>query len=509
VKLLGDVENSTCMKHKNGINYCFNNRNNRVIKMSYALYIGKNHTVDGLSYLAGYGDEPSSHWIEIINRAEYSAGNAISVGVNSDADMPGQRIEIPQVAETARHIRVSYTYYKGVPPPITNGGLNEYGVAIRDVWSPSRAELIAITNANQTGPNYSDLARLILERAKTARQAVQLIGELIAQYGESTYGGNSHLIADSDEAWVVIQFAGSQGLWAAERLGASSIRASRPGYILNIPVGEPDHEDFLYSDNLVSFAIQQGWYVPGEPFNVNAIYGDNKGRWEGVQWIEGEMIKRSERSTKIGIVDVMWAIRTTKLTGDTAGYGQVVPLLADIAPELRVLWHAHIGALAAPFLPTYMGVTNVPEEFRQHRYLSIGESSRFLDARHFDQGEPESRSRVPQAIESTRSATAIFKRLLYLLVQHGDEFLPEVTDCWEKLEADLISQQGAIVRIAQILLDQPELELAQKYLTYYNNTEFMKALQLGEILAASMEARTRLKYGIKESDVIRSFEQIW
>src|SRR4051812_29969101 len=33
--------------------------------MSYGLYIGKNLTGDGIAYLAGYGDEPSSHWLEI------------------------------------------------------------------------------------------------------------------------------------------------------------------------------------------------------------------------------------------------------------------------------------------------------------------------------------------------------------------------------------------------------------------------------------------------------------
>ena len=34
--------------------------------MSYGLYIGKNLTADGHAWLAGYGDEPSSHWLEII-----------------------------------------------------------------------------------------------------------------------------------------------------------------------------------------------------------------------------------------------------------------------------------------------------------------------------------------------------------------------------------------------------------------------------------------------------------
>ncbi len=217
--------------------------------MSYALYIGKNHTKDGYAFLAGYGDEPSSHWLEIIPRKEHTDECMVLIGVGADADMPGVRTEIPQVTETARHIRVSYSYYKGVPAPITNGGLNEHGVAVRDVWSTSRDELIAMTPDKQTGLNYSDFACTVLERARSARDGVELIGQLIAEHGESTYGGNSHIIADANEAWVVIQFAGGKGLWLAERLGDDSIRASRPGYIGEVPVNEHEHPDFLYSEN--------------------------------------------------------------------------------------------------------------------------------------------------------------------------------------------------------------------------------------------------------------------
>ena len=76
--------------------------------------------------------------------------------------------------------------------------------------STSRAALIEMTPTDQSGPNYSDLARLVLERARTAREGVALIGALIAEHGYSTYGGNSHLIADPDEGWVVIEFAGGK-----------------------------------------------------------------------------------------------------------------------------------------------------------------------------------------------------------------------------------------------------------------------------------------------------------
>jgi dipeptidase len=475
--------------------------------MSYGLYIGKNLTADGLAYLAGYGDEPSSHWLEIVPRRPHQDGETVTVGVTPGADLPGLLIEIPQVAETARHIRVSYSYYKGVPSPLTNGGLNEHGVAVRDIWSTSRDELIALTPPTQTGPNYSDLARLVLERAKTARQGVELIGALIDAHGYSDYGGNSHLIADPDEAWVVIECSGGRKLWAAERLGADSIRASRPGFIGEIPVDRAS-PDFLHSPNLVSFAREQGWYGGGS-FDFNKIYGDGKGRWDGVQWIEAEMRQRAQRPEKIGLADVMWAVRTERLTGDTAGYGQVVPLHHPKHDALRHIWHTQIGAVAAPFVPVFMGVRDVPEEYRQHRYLTAGEDSRFVDLRHANRGNPASLSRVPQGIESTRSAAQVFKRLLYLIFQHEAEFLPGVTATWEAVEGRLRDAQPGLLRTAALLLDAGEPGLAADYLTYYCNTELLKALDLGETLAASIEAGTRARFGFNVGAEPLSPRQIW
>ena len=57
--------------------------------MSYGLYVGRNHTADGVAYLAGYGDEPSSHWLEIVPRRQHSEGATITVGVTPEADLPG------------------------------------------------------------------------------------------------------------------------------------------------------------------------------------------------------------------------------------------------------------------------------------------------------------------------------------------------------------------------------------------------------------------------------------
>lgn len=476
--------------------------------MSYGLYIGRNHTADGIAYLAGYGDEPSSHWLEIVPRAQHATGSAITVGVTPAADMPGRLSEIPQVAETARHIRVSYSYYLGVPAPLTNGGVNEHGVAVRDIWSTSRDELVAMTPKDQTGPNYSDLARIVLERARTAREGVELIGELIARHGYSDYGGNSHLIADPDEAWVVVECAGGQKLWAAERLGPDSIRASRPGYIGVIPVDQPRHPDFLYAPNLVSFAKAQGWHKDGQAFDLNQIYGDGKGRWAGVQWIEAEMRARAAQPEKIELADIFWAVRTERLTGDTAGYGQVVPLIHPPHAALRHLWHTPTAALAAPFTPVFLGATEVPPEYRQHRYLTAGESARFVDLRHAEKGRDDV-SRVPQGVEATRSAVQAGKRLLYLVQRHSELFLPEIAVLWEAVERRRIAAQPGAVDIAETLLAAGKQDRAAEYLTYYMRTELLAALDLVETMVASLEARTRALFGLSDDPTPKSPPQIW
>ena len=474
--------------------------------MSYCLYIGKNLTSNGHAWLAGYGDEPSSHWLEIIPKKKHKTGKKIIVGVTKNADMPGKLIKIPQATKTHKHIRVSYSYYLGVPAPITNGGLNEYGVAVRDIWSKSRNELIKMTPKNQKGPNYSDLARIVLERAKSAREAVTIVSNLIKKYGESTYGGNSHIFADSNEAWVMIQFAGGKGLWAAERLGPNSIRASRPGYIENIPIKEKNNPNFLYSDNLIQFCKKKRWYSGG-PFNVNKILGDGKGRWKGVKWIEEEIKKLAQRPEKIGLQDVMWAIRTTKLTGDTAGYGQIVPLFNPSYNDLRMIWHSPIGAVASPFSPVFMGQTMIPEEFMMHRYLTVGESHKFSDERKLN--EKDTLSIVSQGVESTVSAVYECKRLLYLILQNEKYFLSTTTEIFKDREKKLINKTIQILETAKTLLKKNEKNLCEKILNNFSTTELKNGLKLVQMLSKSMETNIRQTKGFNKNIKPRFFGQIW
>ncbi len=475
--------------------------------MSYGIYIGRNLTADGTAYLAGYGDEPSSHWLEICPRAMHAPGSTITVGVTPQADMPGQLSQIPQVAETLRNMRVSYSYYLGVPAPLTNGGLNECGVAVRDIWATSRAELRAMTPKDQTGPNYSDLARIVIERARTAREGVDLIAGLIAEYGYSTYGGNSHIIADPDEAWVVIEFAGGKGLWCAERLGPDSIRASRPGYIGAIPATPTD--DVQFPPHFFETAREMGWWSPEDgPFHVNHVYGDGKHRWDGVAWIEDEMRRRAARPGKITLEDVFWSISTERLTGDTAGYGQVVPLAHPDHDALRMMWHAPVGPVTAPLLPVFLGQASVPPAYRQHRYLTTGESHRFLDRRK-EEADPDTVSLVPQGIETGASAVYAFKRLMHLAFQKPDPILAEVGAHWRAVEADVNARLPDAARAAAALLNAGEAGLAVQVLTEFSHARLGEALADCHALADAAHARLRALGALNMARCPLAPDQVW
>jgi dipeptidase len=450
---------------------------------SYGIYVGKNLTADGSVMLGGYGDEPSSHWLEIVPARDWPEGATFKAGATSEANYPGELIDIPQVRHTAKYITMNYSAFAGFPAPLTNGGLNEHHLAARDIWSPSRQELREMTPRPQRGLNYSDLSRIVMERARTAREAVEIVGELVNKHGYATYGGNSHLFADREEGWVLIEFAGGQGLWVAQRLGPDDIRVSRPGYIGDVPADYMKHPDFRGSPNLISFAVEKGWYDPksGQPFNANKIYGDGQMRHKAVEMME-ERLKG--KAGKITLVDLIAAVRTTEVTRDSAGYGQVAHLRKTPHAELGVLWVAATTSVTAPFIPYHLGATDVPPEYKRHRYLTEGEAARFQDQDW-------------QGIESTRYAMRVYKRLFYLTSEHQAEFLPEVTKALTAFEAGLIAEQETVERTALKLFESGEPELARKYLTYYSNTEAMKGLQLGEALAASIEARTKVQFGIR------------
>lgn len=456
---------------------------------SYAYYVGRDLTEDGSVMVGGTGEEVSSHWLEIVPERDHDKNETITVGVTYEAVIPGELIKIPQVSHTFRYMQMAYTDFEGFPPPLTNGGVNEHQVAVRDVWAPSRQELVDMTPRPQHGVQYSDLARIVLERARTAREGVEIIGELIARHGFATYGGNTHLIADPSEGWVVWELAGGQGLWIAERLKPDEVRVLYPGGLGDVPTDLKANPDYLASANFVDFAVAKGWYDPaaGKPFNVQHVYGDqgiSDHRNPGLKLMSpADMEKATLAMAPVSEADLMERVRDPRVVDDDAGYGQVVSLRATLTdPDLIRMWAAPTGSVTAPFNVWWLGVTEVPMEYGAHRYLTKGAASTFLN--------PDF-----QMQEATRFAGRVFKRLMYYTCSAPDELLPTVTRTLTGFEAETRADLGWVERSATVLIEADDREAARSLLTYYAGDRAMAALDLGGVMNDALDAYTQLVTG--------------
>jgi len=186
---------------------------------------------------------------------------------NGGAEIVGT---MPQVPYTYAyfHSRYSFMNEKGVAMGETTLGIDSstpYGREVRQVMIRNSTGLIDCWFAQ-------DIA---LERAATAREAVRIMGDLVETYKWTNQSAECMDITDGNEVWIA-EFYGLD-IWVAFKLPDDHVFVSANRARINY-VDFGDAENFMYSPNLVSFAVEQGWYDPnsGAPFKPNEIYCPSK-----------------------------------------------------------------------------------------------------------------------------------------------------------------------------------------------------------------------------------------
>ncbi|NQT96185.1 MAG: C69 family dipeptidase [Candidatus Marinimicrobia bacterium] len=152
------------------------------------------------------------------------------------------------------------------------GLINEYQLAISETTFGGRDEL-----HNPDGLlHYWDLMQLALQRAKTAREAITVMTDLVAEYGYRSTG-ESFSIADTKEAWILEMIGPGPGvngaIWVAVKIPDGYISAhANKARIGKIPT--KPKKDFFYSTNIKTTAIDRGYYDPDgkEPFRFCEAY---------------------------------------------------------------------------------------------------------------------------------------------------------------------------------------------------------------------------------------------
>jgi dipeptidase len=236
-----------------------------------SIMVGRLASTDGSVMTSHTCDGNFRTWLNVVPGAKFAAGATTKIysgklHTETPTDLQGlvPRGDIPQVEETYAFLNTAYPC------------LNEHQLAIGETTIGGRPEL-----ENAEGKLYiEEVERLMLERCRTAREAIKLAGELVKQYG---YGdsGECLTIADPKEVWQLEIFGAGPlevgAVWAAARIPDDHI-----GVSANIPriseldLKNPDRS--LASDNVFRVAEEMGWWDPksGEPFKFWKAYSGRK-----------------------------------------------------------------------------------------------------------------------------------------------------------------------------------------------------------------------------------------
>ncbi|HOK36103.1 MAG TPA: C69 family dipeptidase, partial [Paludibacteraceae bacterium] len=97
------------------------------------------------------------------------------------------------------------------------GNMNEYQVSIGETTFGGRLELMDTTATL----DYGSLIYLALQRSKTAREAIQVMTELVTEYGYRSEG-ESFSIGDPNEIWILEMIGkgpkNKGAVWVARRI---------------------------------------------------------------------------------------------------------------------------------------------------------------------------------------------------------------------------------------------------------------------------------------------------
>jgi len=244
--------------------------------------ITKGASADGSSYISYSADShvlygELYHWAS----ADYPAGSLLDIYEWDTGKFLGK---IKQTTHTYNVI----------------GNMNENQVALGETTFGGREELVDTTAI----VDYGSLMYIALQRAKTAREAIQIMTGLVAEYGYSSEG-ESFSISDPNEVWIMemlgkgspVQLKDKKGhikttynkgaVWVAIRIPDGYISGhANQARITTFPLNDP--ENCLYSPDAISFARAKGYYSgEDKDFSFSDTY--NPVNFEGARFCEARV----------------------------------------------------------------------------------------------------------------------------------------------------------------------------------------------------------------------------
>ena len=203
--------------------------------------IGKNASADGSTIVTYNMDSYGMYGrLTFFPRARHATGQLRHV---VDADHNHYMGEIEEVPETYQVI----------------GQINEHQLTITETTFTGRKEL-----GERNGTlDYVSLMTLGLQRAKTAREAITVMTDLVDRYGYASTG-ETFSIADPNEIWIMEMIGKGKdekgAVWVAIRIPDDCICAHANQSRIH-QFDMKDKENVRYSKDVISFARRKGYFT--------------------------------------------------------------------------------------------------------------------------------------------------------------------------------------------------------------------------------------------------------
>jgi dipeptidase len=449
----------------------------------FSVLVGKNASLDG-TLLFGHNDDDGFQLVNyyVVPRKTHPKGAVQKLQYGG---------KIPQVSTTNKFL------WMEVPGmEVSDSSMNEYGVCIGSNFCGSKETEMDISN----GGILYDLRLIMAQRAKTAREAIQIAGSLLEEFGYRGLG-RSYCISDRYEAWVLSVVKGRR--WAAARVPDDEVMIL-PNYY---PIAEMDLQDtsnYMGSADLISYAQKKGWYDPSKngKFNFRKAYAsngalENKGNtgraWSAYSSLEEDYtrndtfpfsFKPKKKVSKQKLMELLAGHsqgmegmdKTESCTignpyelneGMICNGGTIYSFVVESRPWMpveigTVMWLSPRRCDVQPFIPWYCGISKVPKNYAKKGYLNSMEN-------HY---------KPPADIHEMNNNLAYWD-FEVLSANINQDFLKKYPIAFNKkkeMEGNLLQAQDKFEKEAlrkyKISPDQ-----AIKFITEYSNEQAIKAYQ--------------------------------
>ena len=247
------------------------------------ILVGPKASADGSAITAQTADGMFDSNLTVIPGRTFPPGAMADVFWNINGHSPAPPIKIgriPQAPQTYTYFHVGYPF------------MNAHQLAMAESTISQRPKL-QTTRGKKAIMTIDQLQVFALQRTRTARQAIKLMGAMSEKYGflgSYERQGESLSIADGKECWVFEVFSvgsnwdpksGKGGaVWAARRVPDDHVFCmANISRIREIDLDKPDY--FMASRGHRQVAIDNGWYDPksGGEFIWQEAYSPPKGNW--------------------------------------------------------------------------------------------------------------------------------------------------------------------------------------------------------------------------------------